>query len=138
MIRKKKIWESKRAILEYYEAYSLLVKRYRQFMPSSEYRTAISSTLHYFTELNCNHLVVDSAFAGPVTENDIVWACEQYESIVAIGLLDKIHVVRPYSVYAQYSILEFQRRLQGHVPILLYSTFDDILNQIKPNLIPEK
>ncbi|MBR8535449.1 hypothetical protein KDU71_07750 [Carboxylicivirga sediminis] len=138
MIEKRKVWESKRAILEYYEALSLLVKRYKQFLPSSEYRDVMLKSLQYYTELRCNHLVVDSAFAGPVSENDIVWACEQYESIANKSLLDKLHVVRPYSVYTQYSILEFQRRLYGSIPILVYPTMEEVLNSIKPNLIPAK
>ncbi|MCT4590490.1 MAG: hypothetical protein N4A71_21870 [Carboxylicivirga sp.] len=136
MIKKVKIWDSKRAILEHYEAYSLLVKRYKQFVPSLEYRTVLKESLHYYSKLNCNHLVVDSAFAGPVSENDIVWACEQYEDFIAENSLDKIFVIRPYSVYTQYSVLEFQRRLNGCIPILVYTTLDMILNIIGPNLTP--
>jgi len=102
-------------------------------MPSSEYRTAVSQTLHYYKKLNCNHLVVDSAFAGPVIENDIIWACEKYEDFIETEQLEKIHVVRPYSVYTQYSILEFQRRLNGCLPILVYNTLNDILKNLSPN-----
>ena len=138
MITKKKIWESKRALLEHYESYSLLVKRYRQFLPPSEYRTALLKSLHYYHELNCNHLVVDSTFGGPVTENDIVWACDQYENFSCAGTLKKLFVVKPLSIYTQYSILEFQRRLRGCVPILVYDTLEDILDKIEPNLSPEK